>query len=115
MHPYPFGIKESQWRYYRFWLIITVICEIMMVLYHRHLTEIYFLIAILFLAGFLLRTLKLYPGESEPLILDFSAFLIALGFACLVKFMNDSILKFLLIFCSSAIIVPHFIYIAREK
>jgi len=82
---------------------------------NRYLFEIYMVIAALFLGGFLLRVVKLYPGESEPLILDFSAVVLAVGFALAARSLDESGWRFLLILCSSPIIVPHFIYIALKK
>ena len=60
-----FGITESQWRYYRFWLCALVIAEGLMLVLNRDLFAIYLIIAFLFLVGFLLRLVHLYPGEDE--------------------------------------------------
>jgi len=38
---------------------------------------IYFLCILGFLSGFLLRFFKKYPGKEEPLLLDFSTFLLS--------------------------------------
>ncbi len=85
-----------------------------MFLFNRHLTVGYLVIVLLFLGGFILRLLNLYPGRPEPLILDFSGILIALGFAYLANTLGLSSLRFLLIFTSSLIIVPHIIYIVKK-
>ena len=109
------GISQSQWGYYRHWLILVVGVEAVMLVLNTRLFEIYGIIAGLFAVGFLLRCLHVYPGEEEPLILDFSAVVLAVGYACLARWLGESAWRFLLILCSSGIIVPHFIYIAREK
>ena len=109
------GITQSQWRYYRFWLWATFIAEGLMFIFNRHLVLIYFIIASLFWAGFLLRVSRLYPGASEPLVLDFSAVCIAFLLAVGAQFLQESLWRFLMIVCSSVIIWPHFVYIAREK
>jgi len=106
------GITDSQWPYYRLWLWATLVAEAIMLLFHHHLFLIYLIIASLFLGGLLLRVFKLYPGQWEPLILDFSAVVIAFFFAFLAWSFKDFFWRFLLIFCSSAIIWPHFLYIA---
>jgi hypothetical protein len=108
-------VKETHWRYYRFWLSAIFLVETLMLILNHALVPIYFLIAGVFLIGFLLRVFRLYPGEAEPLILDFSGMVIAVIFAYLAQWLGDSPGRFLLIFCSSAIIVPHFIYIALKK
>jgi len=110
-----FDIKESQRPYVRHWLIILLMAETFMLIFNHFLYEIYLVIAFLFFCGFLLRMLKLYPGQSEPLILDFSAVVISLGYAWIAQWVGLSLWRFLLIFCSSAIIMPHFVFILREK
>jgi len=82
---------------------------------NHYLVEIYAVVAVLFLCGFLLRVTKLYPGDQEPLILDLSAVVIALIFAAGAYALKVSGWRFCLIFCSSLIIFPHFVYISRAK
>lgn len=108
-------IRESQWYYYRHWLKIALTAEAVMLVFNHSLFEIYCLIAVLFLIGFLLRILGLYPGQREPFILDFSAVVLSLVYSFLARWLGDCGWRFLLIFCSSGILIPHFIYIAWEK
>ena len=110
-----FGLSESQWRYVRHWFILIIGAEILMMIFNQFLFEAYAIVGALFAGGFLLRILKLYPGEWEPLILDFSAVILAICYAILAKILGPSIFRFVLILCSSGIIVPHFIFIYREK
>ena len=86
-----------------------------MLILNQKLFEIYVLIAFLFLCGFTLRVFKLYPGKDEPLILDFSAVVLTIGFALCGRALSGYAWRFVLIFSSSLIVLPHFIYIAREK
>jgi len=72
-------------------------------------------IAALFAGGFLLRVLNVYPGEKEPLILDFSAVALSLLYALLSVAAGFSAWRYVLIFSSSVIVFPHFVYILREK
>lgn len=67
---------------------------------------IYFLCLSGFLTGFLLRLFKKYPGEDEPLILDFSTFLLsAVILYILIIYKNINFSGgFILIF------LPHIIY-----
>ena len=109
------NIKVSQWQYYRHWLILVFITEVLMLVFNGFLAEIYILIAVLFLGGFVLRLLRLYPGEAEPLYLDLSAVVLAGLFSFLAALWLDSNLRFMLILCSSVIIVPHFVFIAQNK
>jgi len=109
------GIPEGQWRYLRHWLILILITEVLMVIFNHYLSFIYLIIGMLFFGGFVLRVFRKYPGEDEPLILDFSALCLSLCYVILASFLEYSLWRFLLIFCSSGIIVPHLIYIINEK
>jgi len=109
------GIPESQWRYYRHWLIFVLIAEAAMLAFIEHLPLFYGIIAVCFVIGFLLRITKLYPGEAEPLALDLSVVAITLVYAALARVSSASGWQYLLIFSSSMIILPHIIYIAAEK
>ena len=111
----PFDIPQSQWRYLRHWLILLLIVEASMFIFNKKLFEIYSVIGVLFLGGFLLRCFKVYPGEKEPLELDLSGFCLALFYALLARFLGASGLRFVLILTSSAIIIPHFLFIIKEK
>ncbi len=56
-----------------------------------------------FLTGFILRVIGKYPGKTEPLILDFSTFLLAIVILFLNKSINFKIGLFL-------IFLPHIVY-----
>ena len=107
--------SHNPWRYYRLWLTAVIVAETVMLIRYHDLVLIYLLIAALFLGGWGLRMLKLYPGQPEPLILDFSGAALAAGFALLAAWLDQSGWRFVLILCSSTIIIPHLIYIYREK
>jgi len=109
------GISDSQWPYYRFWLWAIFLVEALILILNQYLFEIYIAIALLFFGGFTLRIMHLYPGQEEPLTLDLSAVIIAICYAVLGRFLILSPWRFLLILCSSVIIIPHFIYISLEK
>lgn len=106
---------SSPWSYYRHWLILIVIAEAVMLIFNMRLVEIYSGIAALFAIGFLLRLLKIYPGQWEPLVLDLSAVVLAGAFAFAAQWLDASAWRFSLILCSSLIVLPHFVYIANEK
>lgn len=86
-----------------------------MLLLNRYLFLIYLIIAALFFGGFCLRIVKLYPGKAEPLILDSSAVVLGIAFACISNALKASGVRFILIFTSSLIIAPHLVYILRKK
>jgi len=109
------NFSPRQWKYFRQWIIVLIIVEVLMVCFHLHLFEIYWAIAIIFGCGFLLRLTKLYPGNDEPLILDLSAVCLAIGYAYFAQWLGANGWRFLLIFCSSGILILHFIYIAQER
>ena len=109
------NVTPSQWSYYRHWLILTSVAEIVMLFLNRFLPEIYAVIAVLFAAALVMRVLKIYPGQPEPVRLGFWAVVIACLFCFAARLFGGSVVRFIVIFFSSAIILPHLIYIAREK
>ena len=109
------GFSETQWPYVRFWLFAVIVSEIILLSANKRLFEAYLFIGSLFLIGLLLRVVGLYPGQWEPIILDFSAVLIAVCFAFLGRLFLDSSFRFILVLCTSLIIVPHLIFIAFRK
>jgi hypothetical protein len=110
-----FAITESRWSCYRHWLVLIVVAEAMMLVFNMRLVEIYLAVAVLFAVSFILRFVKFYPGQRELLVLDLSAVVLAAGFAFAAQWLGASGWRFLLILCSSLIVLPYFIYIANEK
>ena len=108
-------LNPRQWSYIKFWLVVIIISEVVLFLLNRYLAMLYLVIAILFLLGFILRILNLYPGRKEPLLLDSSAVIIALMFAYIAVMLKISNLRFLLIPVSSIIVLPHLKYIISNK
>jgi len=108
-------LTKNQRSYIIHWLILLIIAEILMLIFNEYLSLIYLVIACLFLVGFCLRLLKFYPGKEEPLILDSSAVIIGILFAYISNILKEINLRFILIFISSLIILPHLIYIVKKK
>lgn len=92
-----------------------VISESIMFFCRDYLAVIYGVIALLFFGSLLLRLLDVYPGKKEPLILDFSGAAIALLFAATAFVLSPSQLRLILIPISSIIVLPHLVYILRNK
>jgi hypothetical protein len=109
------ALTKNQWRHIRHWIVLVALAEGLMCAVNRYLSLIYLVIAISFLAGFALRVFNLYPGKTEPLSLDSSAVAIALIFSYIAGCLEGSPLRFLLIFISSLIMLPHLIYIISKK
>ncbi len=109
------NISAGQWPHFRHWLILIALAETGMLVFNRSLVTAYCLITALFFAGFLLRSLRFYPGQWKPLSLDAGAAAIALCYAVLARLTGLSPWRFLLILSSSLILFPHFIYIFKEK
>jgi len=109
------GITDSQWGYFRHWFILLLCAEGLMLIFNKLIVQMYLSVAVLFLVGFFLRAFHLYPGQKEPLVLDFSAVCLACVYSSLGNWLIDSPWRFLLILCSSIIIIPHFVYIVKEK
>lgn len=109
------ALTRNQWALLKHWIILVIVAELLMLFLSKSLFIIYLVIGGLFLAGFILRVLHLYPDKDEPLILDSSAALIAVIFALLAKGLGLSGARFILIFTSSLIILPHLLYIVSKK
>jgi hypothetical protein len=109
------NVSKNQMRYLMHWLRIVIVAEVIMLILNQYLPVIYLVIATLFFGGFCLRVLKRYPGEPEPLILDFSGVLIALIYGLFSLALGMSMLRFLLILTSSLIIMPHIVFIVLKK
>ncbi|UCC94871.1 MAG: hypothetical protein JSW40_08675 [Candidatus Omnitrophota bacterium] len=108
-------VTQNQKSLIIFWVIVVIIAESIMFVLNKHLAILYLAVACLFLAGFILRVLNIYPGKKEPLILDFSAMVIALLFAYVSQIFELSNGRFILIAISSLIIFPHLVYIRSNK
>lgn len=86
-----------------------------MLLYSKYLVIFYLVIAGLFLIGFILRKLKLYPGKPEPIMLDASAVFIAVLFAYCAYLSVIPQARLVLTLMSSAIVLPHLVHIVSNK
>ncbi|GEM_PF-2080014 len=109
------NLSKVQLRYFYFWFTAVLGGEFIMIIFNSKLPQIYLLIAIAFGVGLVLRLLRIYPGKPEPTILDLSAVVLSLGFSCLAKVLGVSKFRFLLIFISSIIVLPHLIYILLNE
>ena len=109
------GLNKNQRGYIKHWLILIIIAEGFLLIFNKYLPILYLLITLLFLGGWILRLLNLYPGKSEPLILDISGACIGLVFFYLTTVFKLSNVRFLLIFVSSVIILPHLFFILANK
>jgi len=107
-------LSKNQYSLFKFWFTVVVIAELLMLIMNKYLFLFYTGIAILFFGGFFLRALHLYPGKREPLILDLSGMAIAFLYAYFAEILKFSNLRFLLIFASSLIILPHLFYIVAK-
>ncbi|MBD3425808.1 MAG: hypothetical protein GF409_01095 [Candidatus Omnitrophica bacterium] len=107
-------LTPRQWHYFKQWVLIILAAELLMLLLVEHLVAVYLLIAAIFIFGLLLRTAHTYPGKEEPLILDVSAVLIAFLWALFAHLAGAAMWRFLLIFTSSAIILPHLVHIFKN-
>ncbi|MCM8802903.1 MAG: hypothetical protein NC827_06315 [Candidatus Omnitrophica bacterium] len=67
---------------------------------------LYLIIGLCFLTGFILRKFDLYPGKKEPLLLDFSTFLISFILFILNKIGLKIDIKIAFFF----VLIPHLIY-----
>jgi len=76
-------------------------------IFRKHQPQyLYLVISLCFLIGFILRKFDLYPGKKEPLILDFSTFLISLIFFILTKIGLKIEIKFSFLIT----LLPHLLY-----
>jgi hypothetical protein len=110
----PVEFSHRQTALLKYWFVLVLFAEILMLILNTKLLVIYYIIALLFFGGFILRLLHLYPGKPEPLILDASAVILSLLFAYLSYSLGHSLFRFGLIFLSSLIILPHLIFIIKS-
>ncbi len=108
-------LTPGQWRYVKFWIIVILLAEMLMLFLNERLPFLYCLIAAAFSCSLILRVIRVYPGKEEPLILDASAAGIALLWGFMARVADGSGWRFFLIFTSSMIILPHLIYIAGKR
>jgi hypothetical membrane protein len=108
-------LTKSQWAHLKHWFVLLVFAEGLMLLLSRYLSIIYLFIGGLFLLALLLRLLGIYPGKKEPLVLDSSAVLIALILAYVSRALQLQRARYMLIFVSSIIILPHLLYILSKR
>lgn len=107
-------LSDNQFRTLLMWFLCILAVEIIMLIFNKKLPLIYAVIGGVFLVGFLLRLLNIYPGKSEPVILDLLAFFIAFIMGGAAYTLNNSPFRYLLIFISSLIVIPHIIYIITK-
>ncbi|MCM8763555.1 MAG: hypothetical protein NC927_00480 [Candidatus Omnitrophica bacterium] len=108
-------LTRRQRSFLRFWISTIIISKGILFLLNRYLILLYAIISFLFFLGFSLRILNLYPGEKEPLILDGLAVLIGILFVFLAGVFASTKLRFLLIALSFFIVLPHLVYIVKDK
>jgi hypothetical protein len=108
------GFNAEQIRLLKKWLSIVIAAEAVMAFSIDNLTAIYLFITAVFICGFLLRIIKKYPGKTEPLYLDLSAVIIALGYSYLSSLFQSASARVILIITSSTIILPHVYYILKN-
>jgi len=109
------GIEGKQWRNIKFFIGLILFAEIVMLLMNKYVFEIYIVFSAFLFSGFILKVLKLYRKNNIPLKVDLLAIGISLLFVLLSYFLKASPARFLLILCSSAIIMPYFRCIMSAK
>lgn len=109
-------MKRNQKDHLLQWLIIVMIIELFLFLIPIKLWLGFVLIGIAFMGGFLLRLFKIYPGEREPLVVDFSTALIAFLASYFISLIEGFLILLVSkIFTPFIILIPHFVYIANNK
>ena len=110
-------LTKEQGRLLKKWSLILLIVYSLFLLFLNLIPILFLLIAIIFAIGLTLRILKVYPGKTEPLILDAAGAFIALLIALILKFQKlpDAISFILILIGPIIIILWHVIYILKNK
>lgn len=98
------------------WMLILIPVELFLFLVPLKPWIVLVIIGIAFMIGFLLRVFKVYPGENEPLVVDFSTSILAFLASYCISLVKD--LEVLLVskfFSPFFILIPHFVYIISNK
>jgi hypothetical protein len=109
-------LNKNQIVHFLLWLIFIFFIELLLFLLPVREWIILVITGTAFIAAFILRLSKHYPGKEEPLIVDLLSGLI--GFIMILPFIfaDNFIVKLMLKAISPFfILIPHFIYIARNK
>ncbi len=109
-------MKPNQRDHILQWLVIIIFIEVFLLLCPIWVWVKLALIGFTFIINFMLRLARKYPGEDEPLIVDLLtagvAFLLIIPF---IFIKNPNLLLILLILSPFVILIPHFIYIFKNK
>ena len=98
------------------WLMIIIIMELFLILVPVWIWIKLVIIGTGFLIGFLLRIARKYPGEYEPPAVDILTAIISYSFIIFFTFINDRSFQLgALIAIPFIILIPHFVYIIRNK
>jgi len=106
-------LNENQKKMIFHWLGIVLAAEVIFFVFQAQIHAVLFLISILFFVGFILRLFEMYPGKTEPLILDALAVVITLLITFLYRY--SVISPGIAMLFAPLIILPHIIYIIRTK
>ncbi len=99
----------------RRWFMAVVMSELFMLWRHQHLVMIYVGIAVIFCVVGLKKNIRKDSNERAASGREFFSAIIALIYAGIAMLLNGSPFRFLLILCSSVIIVPYLASMLKEK
>ncbi len=109
-------IKTNQRDHLIQWLILIVFMEAALLAVPVSFWIKLTVLGLVFLAGFILRALKVYPGEEEPKVIDIMTAAIAFLLIPVFLFLIRSDWTFwALAAVPFIVLIPHFTYIARNK
>src|SRR3989344_2454868 len=108
--------SKTQKRYIFHWIRWIIIGEFFILVAGIYAGVIFLLAGISFFVAFILRIIKKYPGNSEPLILDISSGTLAIISAIIYYYTAGVlVLQVVKIILPFIIIMPHFVYIIMNK
>lgn len=111
-----FRLKPNQIDHLVQWLALIMFMELVIIFLPIAFWMTLILVGIAFLTGFLLRAIKKYPGEHEPLWVDISTSGLSFSIALMLLFLKNSrICLPIAVISPEFILIPHFSYIISNK
>ena len=113
-------LTRNQWMHLLGWVVVILLVQIALLIIPQYAPFIFGVGTGAFIIGFILRALSLYPGKSEPPILDLSSGL--LGLIATILFLPKEVINIpvnipirLSLFIPPVVLLPHIVYIITNK
>lgn len=110
------NLTRNQWEHLLVWAITILPIEILLLIFPQYAWILFGLGGGTFIGGFIFRILKIYPGKSEPLIIDLLTGLLGLIASILfAPWELIGISKRFLLTVPPLVLLPHIVNIIADK